>query len=113
MRPITQFALPVAILLLASPAWAANQALPTSYKLKLDNKSGEAITAITVTPKETAELSLSNVLGSNIASGSTGEVTLPAALGDCLFTLSITFASGKIVKRQDTDICQTEAIIVE
>jgi hypothetical protein len=101
------------LLAFTATAWSATAVLPTSHKIKLDNRSGEAISTITATPKGIADLSTANVLASSIAAGASGDVTLQANEGDCLFTLAITFASGKTVQRQDTDVCQTETIMVE
>jgi hypothetical protein len=113
MRLSTLLSSQAILLAVTATAWSATAVLPTSHTVKLNNMSGEAISTVTATPKGIAVLSNANILASSIAAGASGDVTLQANQGDCLFTLAITFASGKTVQRQDTDVCQTEAIVVE
>jgi hypothetical protein len=84
-----------------------------SLTLNFTNMSGEAINELAATSKDAAEASTQNVLAAPIANGESGTATLEAAEGDCVFNLTFTFASGKILERPDTDLCQTDAIVIE
>jgi len=101
--------LPVATLLisLAAPAWSAELAL------NLTNMSGEEITAATATPKGITEASTRNLFVSAIPAGEASSAMLQVADGECVFDLHFTFASGKTLARPDTDLCQTDGIVVE
>lgn len=87
--------------------WAAD------LTLNLTNMSGEEINAVTATPKGAAEISTQNILASSIPAGEPGTATLQAADDECVFDLIFSFASGKTLARPDTDICQTDGIVVE
>ncbi len=62
---------------------------------------------------ELLEPQVQNILAAPIAAGDSGAVTIEAADGECIFKLTFTFASGKVVERADTDICQADGIVVE
>lgn len=81
--------------------------------VKLNNVSGDALTQVTATAEGSSEPATQNLLAVSLATGDEGDIALEATDGDCLFTLSFTFASGKIVNRPDIDVCQTESIAVE
>jgi hypothetical protein len=97
----------VALGLAASPASA------TQLSVKYTNMSGDSITQLAATPKDAAEATTQNILSSPIANGDSGEATFDATEGDCVFTLTFTFASGKTLDRPDTDLCQTDGIVIE
>ena len=81
--------------------------------LKLKNTSGEAISTITATPKDAAMPSTQNILAAPIPAGTSGTTSITSASGGCVFSLTLTFASGKVLSRPDIDICLTDSIIVE
>lgn len=62
---------------------------------------------------ELSEPPVQNILAAPIAAGDSGAVTIEAADGECIFKLTFTFASGKVFERADTDICQTDSIVIE
>ena len=81
--------------------------------LTFTNMSGEAITAITATPKGEIVETPANLLSSPIAAGEPLDLTLDLAEGQCVFNVTFTFASGAVNDRPDTDLCQTDGIVVE
>lgn len=85
----------------------------TILALKLKNISSEAINTITATPKDAAVPSTQNILVAPIPAGASGTTSITSDNGDCVFSLTFTSASGKIVVRPDVDICLTDTIIVE
>ena len=96
-----------ALAITISPAMAANLAV------KFTNKSGDSISQLTATPRDATSASTQNILSGAIANGATGQATITAADGACVFTLTFTFGSGKILNRADTDLCQTDGIVIE
>jgi hypothetical protein len=62
---------------------------------------------------EALEPPVQNILAAPIAAGDSGAVMIDAAEGECIFKLTFTFASGKVLERADTDICQADGIVVE
>ncbi len=62
---------------------------------------------------ELTEPPVQNILAAPIAAGDSGAVTIDAADGECIFKLTFTFSSGKVLEREDTDICQTDSIVIE
>jgi hypothetical protein len=97
----------VALGLAASPANA------TQLSIKFTNMSGDSITQLAATLKDAGAATTQNILSSQIANGDSGEATLDATESDCVFTLTFTFASGKTLNRPDTDLCQTDGIVIE
>jgi hypothetical protein len=76
--------------------------------------SGDTINELAATPKGAAEASVQNILAAPIATGEAGVASLETVADDeCVFNLTFTFASGKVLERPDTDICQTDGMIVE
>ena len=94
-------------LVAAAPASAA------SLALNLTNNSGDAINIVTATPKGATETSTQNVLASPIPNDEPGDAAIEAAEGTCVFDLTFTLASGKTISTPNTDICQTDTIVVE
>jgi hypothetical protein len=99
----------VAALLLAG-AGTAHAAI---LDFTLTNMSGETIDAMTATVKDTAEASLANLLSAPLGNGEPASISLEAAEGVCVFDLTFAFASGRILAMPDTDLCQTDGIVVE
>ena len=92
---------------------AATSASAASLPINFTNMSGDTINELAATSKGAAEVSTQNILAAPIANGEAGVAALEAAEGDCVFTLTFTFASGKTLARPDTDVCQTDGIIIE
>jgi hypothetical protein len=85
-------------------------AMAANITLKISNKTGVTINSITAAPKSGgATLSLTTA---PIAAAAKPSITI-AAGNDCVFTLTYTLASGKIIVLPDTDLCQTDQIMVE
>ena len=101
---------PAIVLLLSLAASTAQAADPA---LSITNMSGEAITALTAAPKGSPEAASQNLLTAGIAAGATASVTIPAPDDTCVFDLAFTFASGQTTRHPDTDICQSDGIVVE
>jgi hypothetical protein len=99
--------------LLAALAVTVSPALAANLSVKFTNKSGDSISQLTATPRDAASVSTQNILSTAIANGATGQATITAADGACVFTLTFTFGSGKILNRADTDLCQTDGIVIE
>lgn len=94
--------------LLFTPASAA------SLKLTLTNISGDQIAAITGKPANVESgAETENLITAPIAVAAKADVTIEAEDGVCVFDLQFTFASGQIQSRPDTDLCQTDQIIIE
>ena len=92
---------------------AAASASAASLSLNFTNMSGDIINELFATSKGAAEVSTQSILAAPIADGEAGLATLEAAEGDCVFNLTFTFASGKILERPDMDLCQTDGIMIE
>ena len=75
--------------------------------------SSDTINELFAITKGAAEVSTQNILVAPTASGEGDVASLEAAEGDCVFNLTFTFASGKILERPDTDLCQTDGIMIE
>ncbi len=105
MKPAFLFFLPL--------LWSALPAIAAPIELTLTNKSGEQLTAVSATPRDAPGDQTQSVMAQPIDTGGYGSATIEAAEGICLFDLTFTFVSGKTVSRTDTDICQTDGIIVE
>lgn len=88
-------------------------ALAAPVSLTFTNMSGEAITSITTIPKGEVVKTPVNLLQAPIVAGQPLTVTLDLAEGQCVFDVSFTFASGTVNDRPDTDLCQTDGIVVE
>ena len=97
----------VAFLAVALPAGAA------SLTVKFINMSGDSITRLAATPKNLPGAPTERTFEHPIANGDSGEAFFEATAGDCVFTLTFTFMSGKTLKRPDTDLCQADKILIE
>ena len=84
-----------------------------SLSASFTNMSGDTINMLAVSPKEATEVSIQNILAAPISNGESGTASLEADEGECVFNLTFTFASGKILERPDTDLCQSDGIVIE
>jgi hypothetical protein len=66
---------------------------------------------LAATLKGATEVSSQNILVAPIANGEGGVASFEAAEDDCVFNL--TLASGKTLDRPDTDLCQSDGIVIE
>ncbi len=101
------------IFLVASLYLATAPGNAAGLLIKFTNMSGDSIETLTATSKDAIEASAKNVLAGPIANGEIGEATIDAAENECVFTLGVTFSSGKTLERPDTDLCQTDSIVIE
>jgi hypothetical protein len=85
----------------------------TPVTVTFTNSSGDTIAAITATPKGGPAETTLNLLASAIASGELTDVQLDLIENQCVYDVVITFGSGTTDDRPDTDLCQTEGIVVE
>jgi hypothetical protein len=82
-----------------------------SISLKISNKTGQAINTIVATPKSGgADIS---ILSAAIAAAATSPVTFTQPGTACVFTLTTTLGNGKVISNPDTDLCQTDMLIVQ
>ena len=93
--------------------YAGSSVSAANLSVKINNTSGDTISSLMVTPNGVTEISSQNILVSPIASGETGEASLASDEAACVFTLTFTFASGTTLDRPDTDLCQTDSIVIE
>ena len=100
----------LAFAILALPLEPANA---TPLKFKLINKSAEALSSFTLTIRGATPAA--NRLATALAAGAISSPPLNFDPGGtaCVFDLTFTSASGKITNQPDTDLCQTEAIMVQ
>jgi hypothetical protein len=103
----TSFVFAVIAFTTAAPGTAAD------VSIRFTNMSGDSITQLTATPQDASEASTQNILTSPIPNGASGQTSIRSQDGICVFTLTFTFASGKILNRPDTDLCQTDGIVIE
>lgn len=77
----------------------------------ISNKTGAGITTIIAAPKSGAD-PITLTTGA-IATDTTVPVTFQPADGDCVFTLTTTLDSGNTLSNPDTDLCQTDTIVLQ
>ena len=83
-------------------------------KLKIVNKSTEALNSFTVTLRGSAVASSPNRLGSTLAIGATSPLLSFDPGGTaCVFDLTFTTASAKVTNQPDVDLCQTDALVFQ
>lgn len=93
--------------------FSSTSVFAASLTITFTNQSGDTINELALTSKQSPEPSAANILAAPIAAGDSGAVTIEAAEGECVFMLTFTFASGKVLERADTDICQADGIVIE
>jgi hypothetical protein len=91
--------------ILCTAAHAAN------ITLTFNNKSGQTVTAISATPKSGGVAQ--GLLAAALAAAAKSTITFLAPANTCVFNLSYTLANGKVTVLTDTDLCQTDQIIIE
>ena len=91
----------------------ATQARSAALTVTFTNLSGDAINSIAAIPKGAVDSEPVNLLQTPIPNGEPADISIQADDGQCVFDLNIAFASGKTLIRPDTDLCQTDGIMVE
>lgn len=77
----------------------------------VSNKTGVGISTIVAAPKSGADpITLTT---NAIAADTTSPVTFQPAEGDCVFTLTTTLDSGNTLSNPDTDLCQTDTLVIQ
>jgi hypothetical protein len=100
-----------ALLFIALVIAGSTSATAASITLKINNKTGQAITSIVATPKlGGADIAITPV---PIAAAATVNVTASPADNACVFTLTTTLSTAKIITNPDTDLCQTDMLVVQ
>lgn len=94
-------------LMIATPAWAS------TISLTLTNSAGEAVTSVTVVPRGAVDATPATLSGDPIPAGEISDVSFQTAEDQCVYDLTINFASGKVSVMPDTDICQTDGIVIQ
>ena len=100
---------PAAVLIFFATAPASAASLSVNFT----NMSGETINELAATPKGATEVSTQNILSAPIANGDGSVALIEAADGECVFNLTFTFASGTTLERPDSDLCQSDGIVIE
>ncbi len=90
---------------LVSPVSAA------TLSVKFKNQTAQSISAINITPKSGGPAQ--GILSSAIAAGATQAVQFTPAASDCVFVLSYVTGAGQTTSVPDTDLCQTEQVILQ
>ncbi len=90
-----------------------SQSHSAALTVTFTNMSGDAINAVTAIPKGAVDAEATNLLAAPITNGEPADVSIQADDGQCVFDLNFAFASGKTLERPDTDLCQTDGIMVE
>ncbi len=103
MRKLHLFTL--AICLLSSTAQAA------TISLTFNNKSGQAVNVVTATPKSGGDAQ--SLLPASLAAGAKSTISFASPGTACVFTLTYTLGNGKTTTVPDTDLCQTDQIIIQ
>jgi len=92
-------------------AYGSTAASADTLNFKVSNKSSAAINSITAIPKGgTTSFTLTTAA---IAAAATSPITFAAPGGVCVFALTTTLASGRIIASPDTDLCQTDVLVVQ
>jgi hypothetical protein len=101
--------------LIASLASLTPAAEATALKLKIINKSAEALASFTVTLRGASAAASPNRLTSALAAGATTTPPLTFDPGGttCVFDLTFTTASAKTTTQPDTDLCKTDGIVFQ
>ncbi len=105
----------LAALLFASLCAIAAQAcgsVAEDYTFTLTNMAGDTIASVIAIDKDGTQAALS-VLAEPLAPTQHAILTLSTANGECVYDLTFTFANSTQTFRPDTDICQTDTILVE
>jgi hypothetical protein len=99
------------VFLLVASVFMVGAAGAADITLTFNNKSGQALTAISATPKTggTAQ----SLLAAALAANSKVAVTFTPPAGACVFNVVYTLANGKGVTMNDTDLCLMDQIVVE
>jgi hypothetical protein len=82
-----------------------------SITLKINNKTGQAINTIVATPKSGG--AAISMLSAAIAAATIGPVSFAQPGTACVFTLTTTLGNGKVISNPDTDLCQTDMLVVQ
>ena len=101
-------------LLMSATHFLIAPASATMIKLKIVNKSAEALNSFTVTLRGETPTSSPNRLGSALAIGATSPLlSFDPGGTNCVFDLTFTTASAKVTKQPDVDLCQTDALVFQ
>jgi hypothetical protein len=88
-----------------------NAAHAANLSISINNKSGQVLTSVVATPQNGG--AATNVISAPLAAAKQVSANLVLPTGVCVFTLVYSLANGKVVTLPDTDLCQTDQIIVE
>jgi hypothetical protein len=92
-------------------AYMATLAGATTLSFKINNQTGQVINSILATPKlGGADIAITPT---PIAAAATTNVNASPAGNACVFTLTTTLASSKVITNPDTDLCQTDMFVVQ
>jgi len=99
------------ILALATLVSFAVAAFADDLSVEVTNKTSESIKAIAAVPRAGgAPIALSDA---EIASGATSELSFEAPASTCVFTVSSTLTSGKVITLPDVFLCHTPKLVIQ
>jgi len=101
----------VLVLAALASVFGSTLASADTLSFKVNNKSGAAINSITAVPKAgTTSFALTTTA---IAAAATSPIAFAAPANTCVFALTTTLASGRVIASPDTDLCQTDVLVVQ
>ena len=87
------------------------RAAPVS--LNLTNRTGSAITSMTVAEKTAPDVVIPFVFAGELSVRETDTATINLADGVCLVDITYTLASGRKIVEENIDVCNVDGVIVE
>jgi hypothetical protein len=96
--------------LVAAGAFAV-PALADQINLDVINKTGQAIKTITAAPR--AGGSAISLSADEIAADATSALTFDGPASTCVFTVSSTLVSGKVITLSDVFLCHTQSLVIQ
>ena len=86
-------------------------AFADTLNIKFNNQTGQSISSIAITPKSGG--SAQSILTGALAASAIQSVQFTPASTDCVYNISYTTAAGITTTVPDTDLCQTEQLILQ
>lgn len=82
-----------------------------TLNVRVRNMTGQVINSMSAVPKGgSAKVA---VISSSLASTAIAPASFAVPSDTCVFVLTTTLASGRVIVSPDTDLCQTDVIVVQ
>ena len=94
-------------------AAASHSAAAEDLLVNFANGAGESVTAVLATPNDGGGDPVDLLAGAALEAGDMRDVVIANGRPACLYDLAITFESGLVRERSDTDFCATAGFIIE